>query len=62
MGKFDPDRAGGERRKKIKNPKFRHHYDEAYSDEDIDDLYSRKKKLKQNHKRDRDRETDWPEA
>ena len=56
MGKYDYDRPGKPR--KIKNPKFRDHYDDAYSDDDINDFFRRKNKQQKNINRRRDQETD----
>lgn len=60
MGKYDYDRPGKPR--KIKNPKFRDHYDDTYSDEDINDFFRRKNKHQKNIKRQRDQETDYDPA
>lgn len=60
MGKYDPERSGNTKRKKIKTPKFKHHHDDHYSDDDIKDMFRRKKKLGKNQRPARGRDEEWP--
>ncbi|HCY87643.1 MAG TPA: hypothetical protein DHV36_21090 [Desulfobacteraceae bacterium] len=61
MGKYDPEQAGNGRRRKVKNPRFRDQYDENFSDEDLADMFSRKKKGNKSKRR-RSQTEDWEDA
>lgn len=60
MGKYDPERSGNTKRKKTKTQKFKHHYDEDYSYDDIKDMFRRKKKLKNKQRISQVRNLEWP--